>query len=74
LTDENESLGSSVIPELIEVLEFVKPFDLTANIELKTGVFRYKGIEKEALTKVKKAGLEERVIYSSFHHPISPVS
>ncbi|WP_330398736.1 glycerophosphodiester phosphodiesterase family protein [Lacrimispora celerecrescens] len=42
--------GTSVIPELIEVLELVKPFDLTVNIELKTGVFRYKGIEKEALT------------------------
>lgn len=47
MTDENESLGSSVIPELIEVLEFVKPFDLTANIELKTGVFRYKGIRRK---------------------------
>ena len=61
--------GTSVIPELIEVLELVKPFDLTVNIELKTGVFRYKGIEKEALAQVKKAGLEGRVIYSSFHHP-----
>lgn len=61
--------GTSVIPELIEVLELVKPFDLTVNIELKTGVFRYKGIEKETLAQVKKAGLEGRVIYSSFHHP-----
>jgi glycerophosphoryl diester phosphodiesterase len=61
--------GTSVIPELIEVLDLVKPFDLTVNIELKTGVFRYKGIEKEALAQVKKAGLEGRVIYSSFHHP-----
>ncbi len=50
-------------------MELVKPFDLTVNIELKTGVFRYKGIEKEALAQVKKAGLEGRVIYSSFHHP-----
>ncbi|MDR1770921.1 MAG: glycerophosphodiester phosphodiesterase [Hungatella sp.] len=59
----------SVIPELIEVLELVKPYDLTVNIELKTGGFRYRGIEKEVLKQVKNAGLEERVIYSSFHHP-----
>lgn len=61
-------MTKDVIPELNEVLELVKPFDLTVNIELKTGVFRYKGM-KEALSQVKKAGLEERVIYSSFHHP-----
>ena len=59
----------SVIPELKEVLELIKPTDLTINIELKTGIFRYKGIEEEALRQVKEAGLEERVIYSSFHHP-----
>lgn len=61
--------SASVIPELKEVLELIKPSGLTVNIELKTGVFRYKGIEKEALKQVKKAGMEERVIYSSFHHP-----
>ncbi|WP_349948151.1 glycerophosphodiester phosphodiesterase [Lacrimispora sp. BS-2] len=61
--------GSSAIPELTEVLELVKPFDLTVNIELKTGNFRYRGIEKEVLKQVKNAGLEERVIYSSFHPP-----
>ncbi|WP_154520652.1 hypothetical protein [Clostridium sp. WB02_MRS01] len=36
---------------------------------LRYTIFRYKGIEKEALAQVKKAGLEGRVIYSSFHHP-----
>jgi glycerophosphoryl diester phosphodiesterase len=61
--------GTSVIPELAEVLELIKPFELTVNIELKTGIFRYKGIEKEVLKQVKNAGMEERVIYSSVHHP-----
>lgn len=60
---------SSVIPELSEVLALIKPTDLTVNIELKTGIFRYRGIEEEALKQVKDAGMEERVIYSSFHHP-----
>ncbi|MEY8352134.1 glycerophosphodiester phosphodiesterase [Lachnospiraceae bacterium 54-53] len=58
-----------VIPELKEVLELIKPTDLTVNIELKTGIFRYKGIEEKVLKLVKKAGMEDRVIYSSFHHP-----
>lgn len=58
-----------VIPELKEVLELLKPADLTVNIELKTGIFRYWGIEEKALKLVKKFGMEERVIYSSFHHP-----
>jgi glycerophosphoryl diester phosphodiesterase len=39
--------GTSVIPELIEVLELVKPFDLTVNIELKTGFY-------PSIVKVKK--------------------
>lgn len=58
-----------VIPELKEVLSLIKPSDLTVNIELKTGIFRYKGIEKEVLKLVKETGMEDRVIYSSFHHP-----
>lgn len=61
--------SSSVIPELSEVLELLKPTKLTVNIELKTGIFRYKGIEEKVLKMVRNAGMEDRVIYSSFHHP-----
>ncbi len=60
---------AAVIPELKEVLKLLKPTDLTVNIELKTGVYRYKGIEEKVLKLVKKMEMEERVIYSSFHHP-----
>ena len=59
----------AVIPELREVLMLLKPTSLTVNIELKTGIFRYKGIEEKVLTEVKMAGMEDRVIYSSFCHP-----
>ncbi|WP_367565688.1 glycerophosphodiester phosphodiesterase [Lacrimispora sp.] len=59
----------AAIPELQEVLELMKPSKLTVNIELKTNIFRYRGIEKAVLKLVKKIGMEERVIYSSFHHP-----
>lgn len=57
------------IPTLKEVLELLKPTDLTVNIELKTGIVPYKGIEKKVLKLVKKMGMEDRVIYSSFYHP-----
>lgn len=60
---------AAVIPELKEVLKLLKPTDLTVNIELKTGIYRYKGIEEKVLKLVKKMEMEERVIYSSFHHP-----
>ncbi len=57
------------IPELGEVLSLIKPSKLTVNIELKTGIVRYKGIEEAAVKLVKEMGMEDRVIYSSFHHP-----
>lgn len=60
---------AAVIPELKEVLKLIKPTDLTVNIELKTSIYRYKGIEEKVLKLVKKMEMEERVIYSSFHHP-----
>lgn len=56
------------IPTLCEVLELLKPTKLTVNIELKTGVNFYPGIEKETVRLVQELGMEERVIYSSFNH------
>ena len=56
------------IPTLDEVLKLLKPTDLTLNIELKTGVNFYPGLEKETVEKVRHFGLESRVIYSSFNH------
>ncbi|WP_124066454.1 glycerophosphodiester phosphodiesterase [Clostridium sp. E02] len=60
---------SAVIPELKEVLDLLKPTGLTVNIELKTGVFRYKGLEEKAMRLVESMGFKDRIIYSSFHHP-----
>lgn len=56
------------IPTLDEVLQFLKPTDLEINIELKTSVFPYPGIEEKVLQLVEKMGLQERVWYSSFEH------
>ncbi len=56
------------IPTLREVLELLRPTGLTVNIELKTGICFYPGIEKAVLGLVQELEMEERVIYSSFHH------
>ena len=57
------------IPTLREVLEYLqdKP-EMMLNIELKTGVFFYEGIEQKTIDLVHAAGMNERVIYSSFNH------
>lgn len=63
----NAYLGAS-IPTLREVLEQVKPGRMEVNIELKTGVYWYPGIEEKTVELVHKLGMEERVVYSSFNH------
>lgn len=56
------------IPTLREVLEQVRPGRMLVNIELKTGILWYEGIEKKTLDLVAELGMEDRVIYSSFNH------
>ena len=51
-----------------EVFELIKPTDLCINIELKTGVIFYDGIEEDIVKMTKEFGMEDRVIYSSFNH------
>lgn len=45
-----------------------KASGIQVNIELKTGIYWYPEIEQKVADLVKKAGMEERVIYSSFNH------
>jgi glycerophosphoryl diester phosphodiesterase len=56
------------IPTLAEVLELLKPTRLKLNIEFKTGVFPYEGIEAKALETVKKYDMTSRIVWSSFNH------
>lgn len=56
------------IPLLEEVLDLVKKSGCLINIELKTSIIRYTGIEKIVNGIVKKIDLEKRVIISSFNH------
>lgn len=56
------------IPTLEDVFKLLKPTELRINIELKTGINFYPGIELAVIQLVERYGLENRVIYSSFNH------
>lgn len=56
------------IPTLQEVLDLLKKSDMELNIELKTGIIWYPGIEEKVLCAVREANMQERIIYSSFNH------
>lgn len=56
------------IPTLREVLELIKPWEMTVNIELKTGICWYPQIEEKVVRLVQEEKMEDKVIYSSFNH------
>jgi len=59
---------SAEIPTLEEVYDLLKPTGLTINVELKTGIWHYDGIEEQVLALTAEKGMEDRIIYSSFNH------
>ncbi|MBR3358294.1 MAG: alpha/beta fold hydrolase [Solobacterium sp.] len=60
--------GPAQIPTMREVFELIRPTGLLINIELKTGVFDYPGIEEKITALTAEFDMNERVIYSSFNH------
>lgn len=57
------------IPTLKELLEFIQDKDFLVNIELKTDVIHYEGIEEKVYQMVKDYGVENQIYYSSFYLP-----
>ncbi|WP_281172783.1 glycerophosphodiester phosphodiesterase [Caldanaerobius polysaccharolyticus] len=56
------------IPTLEEVLELIDNKNILLNIEVKSGVVNYPGIEKKLVETVRKYDIAERVILSSFNY------
>ena len=60
----------TTIPTLEEVLTLLAPYcrrnGLQINIELKTSIARYEGIEAKTIELVRQHGLEQYIVYSSF--------
>lgn len=54
------------IPTLKEVFDLLRPTNLTVNIELKTLVIRYRGIENQLLKIADEFGMTDRIWFSSF--------
>ncbi|MDN3016580.1 glycerophosphodiester phosphodiesterase [Paenibacillus sp. BSR1-1] len=61
-------LKKEAIPSLAEVLEWLKTNKLICNIELKNGLIPYEGMEEKVIKLVRKYGLSDRIIISSFNH------
>lgn len=61
-------LGFVPIPTIKEVIDLIKPTNLHLNIELKTSIYFYEGIEEKIIQLVHDEEIEDRVIYSSFNH------
>lgn len=55
------------IPTLREYFELIAPTTMKTNIEFKTGLFEYPGMEEKVWEMVQEFGLQKRVIFSSFH-------
>lgn len=56
------------IPTLEEVMELLLPWEGILNIEIKNGPVFYPGIEEKVADVVRKYGMTERIIISSFNH------
>ncbi len=65
---KHKDYGNVPIPTLKEVYELTADADIVINVELKTSLFPYPGIEEKVIKLTKELGMEARVIYSSFNH------
>lgn len=63
-----QCLSKEHIPTLREYFELISGTSIITNIELKTGVFKYPGIEEKVISLVREFRLENRIQYSSFNH------
>ena len=59
---------SCLIPTLEEVLQLFRDNNVFLNIELKTDIFEYEGIENDVIKLIYKHNMKDRVLLSSFNH------
>lgn len=66
---QDVNLEELSIPTMDEVLDILEPRlrrGMKLNIELKTSVYEYPGIERKIVELIEKRGLEDSIVYSSF--------
>lgn len=64
----SEEFKDEKIPTFIEFLELVADRQILINIEIKSGIVMYPGIEKKVIDMINEYGIGDRVIISSFNH------
>ena len=64
----HEKFKECRLAKLGDLLDLVKDADIVLNVELKTEVFPYRGIEKVLLEELEKRDMFNQVIASSFNH------
>lgn len=64
----DKELNNITVPTIEELFDLVADSKIILNIEIKTGIVFYPGIEEKLINTVKKYNLEDRVIFSSFNH------
>ncbi|MGN0629464.1 MAG: glycerophosphodiester phosphodiesterase [Oscillospiraceae bacterium] len=60
--------GFEAPPALREVFELLAETGMECNIEIKSGVYEYPGIERKVLNLIDEFGLRDKIIISSFNH------
>lgn len=63
-----EAFAGERIPTLAEVLDLFRDGALILNVELKTSIEPYPGLVPAVLAELRHAGMEARVVLSSFNH------
>ena len=56
------------IPSLVEFFDWMKGNSIICNIELKNNKIAYEGMLEKTIDLIRKYGLEDRIIFSSFNH------
>ncbi|CAM4072837.1 hypothetical protein BAMA_01650 [Bacillus manliponensis] len=65
---KDSSFDEAQIPTLREVFIWLSTTNLQLNIELKTDVIRYVGLEEKVVDLVREFHFADRIVFSSFNH------
>ena len=61
-------MGVNPVPTLKEYFQLVRDLPILTNVELKTNVYEYPGLEEKVWDLIRACDLADRIIISSFNH------
>ncbi|NBK20667.1 MAG: glycerophosphodiester phosphodiesterase [Spirochaetia bacterium] len=63
----SDTFGHTPIPSFDEYCSFIRDKDIISNVEIKTNLQYYAGIEEELARTIKRHGIGDKVLFSSFN-------